>query len=450
MNNKVIVQKAGKVYGSGTFGEVVDVSELVDIKFYDTNLTLINAKFPLDGIVLKRFKKLKNAKNISVEEFIDFVVKRKSNIDKLPEGLPSAYEDVVTEVANMTVLAALPIKTPLAKLRTRTILFAVVNKNEILPVYRLYDGDLSHALKENIVDIKVFLQITRKLLQTVKVLHDNNLYHFDIKPVNILYKKIGNDYDFSVTDYGFLGSIYSNGYAGTPRYQSPLTTFRHECDDDDDPVRCQEKINSYREISDLYNMTGLKVSLAAETCHPDSEHVKSVLSECGEHSKYMMELASKLSNRMSYSKIESLVKNIQQSITELCGTTNNASTFESKCDSLSVLSREIMGVIFQKNELHAIGITLEDLFKAIKKVHSIDDRLSQMIDDFIKHLTHATLFQDTNTSQQDIYFCDEALEFFDNIIVAMYHNLQKKTNTQTAGSMKRKPKAVKKPTKGQK
>ena len=74
---------------------------------------------------------------------------------------------------------------------------------------------------------QISAKIFSTLIKTVKILHENNIIHGDIKPENIL---IGNDFSLKLIDFGFSRKINKNNNniiyntEGTETYSSPEIT----------------------------------------------------------------------------------------------------------------------------------------------------------------------------------------------------------------------------------
>ena len=81
-----------------------------------------------------------------------------------------------------------------------------------------YVYELGKGFPEKISD-KIFINI----LKNVKILHENNIIHGDIKPENIL---IGNDFSLKIIDFGFSQKLNNNSNTiynteGSETYSSP-------------------------------------------------------------------------------------------------------------------------------------------------------------------------------------------------------------------------------------
>ena len=80
-------------------------------------------------------------------------------------------------------------------------------------VYKIEEG-----FPENI-SIKIF----KKIVESVKILHDNRIAHCDIKPENVL---VGNDFSIKLIDFGFSQILENDDnfiyeYRGSDMYASP-------------------------------------------------------------------------------------------------------------------------------------------------------------------------------------------------------------------------------------
>ncbi len=419
--------RGGNIFGSGSFAEVIDINEVTDIKFFDTSFRLVNETIPFEKIVFKRFKNIKN--KINVREVMK-LVNRKFTNPKIDIDIPKDYQYLVLELVNMLIISDLPIKSSLVQVKNRKLLFAVINKTDIFPVYQVYDGDVKTAMEKKLIDFDTYLNLIETILHTVKVLHMNFMYHFDIKPENILYRKdlSSNSLEFVLSDYGLLGNVYGDGFKGTPMYQSPLTVFGYQCEEDDN--ECQEKKPTYDEIHEFFMETALALSVTTEDCAkmPNSEEIgKNITENCEAYKANIKNFSNKLKNRYASKNLQALVLNVDKTLENLCGV-----NFKIDCQAASNLSRDIMSIIFQKNELHALGITIRNVFAAVVGKESLEAELIRSINTFVQLLTHATLFKDITTEQEDIYFCEEALSYFDYNIKGLYIEM-------TQESRRRKP-----------
>ncbi|KRX03361.1 Protein kinase-like domain [Pseudocohnilembus persalinus] len=112
--------------------------------------------------------------------------------------------------------------------------FYTLNNDGIHIVYlvmELMETSLDEIIEQNIKDKKEFNPLDYydfflQILQGLKILNDQNIYHRDIKPDNILCNKIDDKYQFKIGDFNtvkvknqtLLSSITG---VGTPKYKAP-------------------------------------------------------------------------------------------------------------------------------------------------------------------------------------------------------------------------------------
>ena len=71
-------------------------------------------------------------------------------------------------------------------------------------IMELCDYNLEQIINEKKGNIKEIKEILEQLNNAFKIMHDNAIIHKDIKPENILIKKLENNkYLYKLTDYGF-------------------------------------------------------------------------------------------------------------------------------------------------------------------------------------------------------------------------------------------------------
>lgn len=441
-------KRGGNIFGEGTYGKVVDAKDLEkhlgqikSIVFYsnknvprntqsNSNSSYYikqqisvsasvwnnrNSSFVEKGnvsqIVFKIFfnqSAQQNVQNTSSKSVLETFLKTGT----FPKG-----NAVFEEIENMRIVSSLDIETPLFKHEGNTILFAVVNGNTICPVYEKYDMDLSAfmKIKDNLTEENV-KAVIRTLLYTVEKLHNNGLYHFDIKPGNILYKKSTNK--FVLADYGLLNTLYGSSMSeGTEMFQSPFLNFMLDCrmiPGSDASQECQDVKDSYHEMKMYYIHTILSLLESARRC--DNEEIKSFVSECIDHQDRTRDIAEKISKRQSKYFADTFATNIENALASICNIDNSNSNSNSngngslskKCPTIKYLAEELSELILQKNELHAIGKTIQIFLKksGIKSRHIID---------FVDKLVKANVFSG-DTEHQDFYFIEEAIEFFENVM----------------------------------
>lgn len=111
-------------------------------------------------------------------------------------------------------------------------------------IMQLYDdGDLDKLIKSGALTAVQKTSILTQLLDGIEFLHDNDIFHRDLKPRNILIVKRGNEYIPKITDFGISkkvdrdqSSVFGNSLVGggTLAYASPeqlrSTTIRRNTD----------------------------------------------------------------------------------------------------------------------------------------------------------------------------------------------------------------------------
>ena len=71
--------------------------------------------------------------------------------------------------------------------------------------------------EEKKIDNVTILKYFQQILLGLKCMHDNNLFHLDIKPANIM---VDNDDNIKLVDFGMTAPITQDFVGGTPRYWS--------------------------------------------------------------------------------------------------------------------------------------------------------------------------------------------------------------------------------------
>ena len=204
-NLKKYVLKGGKCLGRGAFGSVCEPKEIVyniQVKLY----TIQGANYIFN-----------------LQDFIDmfdrFIVFKHM----------TAPEEVDIEKKNMMYAAKARNNILYTDKYQNTFWYAEIN-NVSFPIFKRFDGNLF-----NLLDKRYDVYFTHTLLKNAEAdilafledLHANNVYHFDIKPENIMYLDDKyNQFTFAVGDYGLMGKSYTNG-RGTPGYQAPLLYTNH-------------------------------------------------------------------------------------------------------------------------------------------------------------------------------------------------------------------------------
>jgi tRNA A-37 threonylcarbamoyl transferase component Bud32 len=400
------LKKGGDTFGEGQLGKIIDYKELGKFKslsFYDIHHNecfrisgddSITTGF-IDRIVFKDFFKQNTNTNTSKAKIKRFVEEKILDQNNL----------ILKEIENMRIVGQLSIKTPLFEYQNYRILFAVMDSSKIMPVYEKYDSDLYKLsntptlLTENNV-----IKFIHSLLQTLLVLHQNELYHFDIKPANILYQK--NTNSVVLADYGFLNSTEAINYVeGSPLYQSPFfRMWGFECPQEDKYEECNDIIASYDEMKDYYMQTIMDLTIAYSNC--DNDTIKEFIDNCMGHGERSKNVIEKINKRNSQYLGMEFAEKITNALSLLCDSsyqTNAGNT----CPNVKHLAKELARIILQKNELYALGTTFAQLIHKLPNTE-IKKKLALFIDKMRK----ARLFVQYETTSQDFYFVEEALDYF--------------------------------------
>jgi serine/threonine protein kinase len=413
------MKKGGNTFGEGQLGQIVDYKELGPINsliFYDINKqeclsissnTNSNTISFLNKIVFKDFFNQNsniNSSKTKIKKFID-------------NNLFDKDDYLFHEIANMQIVGRLSIETPLFEYQNRKILFTVLNQTKIMPVYEKYDMDLYKLSKmPKLLTEEKVITIFRSLLNTLEVLHQNELYHFDIKPANILYQK--NTNKAVLADYGFLNSTEGINYIeGSPLYQSPFfRLWGFDCPSEDTEHDCNNIINSYDEMRDYYLFTVNDLMSSYASCNGNS--VKEFVDNCIGHITRSKTIVDKLKNRNSKYFGSKFAENIEEALTHICPSsqtqtqakkqnTNNVST----CVNVKYLAKELARIILQKNELYALGTTFKQFINNMPTTDT-KNKLMTLID----KMRRARLFENYDTREQDFYYIEEAIEYFETFI----------------------------------
>jgi serine/threonine protein kinase len=420
-----VVQKAGKIYGQGAMGQVTDVGEIVNIQFYNQRIEKMrfNQTPDMCNMIFKKSIKGNLLEHNSVELTLDILRDAVVNIDK---DIPA---DHLREIANNALVCGFRqnMNVPMQQFYKRKnvrdcIVFAIVDGKNIYPVYDKYSGDLTKFAKNEgrPLNTSEIYDLTTVLLYSAHTLHSNKIYHNDIKPANILYKKKPDGtYEFALGDFGLLGSVRNSQFAGTPRYQSPLISFGMNPCFDETP----ECSDSFADLQDIFIHFISSISIAAEQCREDSDEVADVVEKC-------IQYQSDLSNKLTSPAVEAsrgweFLKLVEESLKNLCSGKMPKNASQQRCDDITLISNELMGLIFQKNELYAIGVTLNDVLA--KKWGVFDDAINNtntnnnnnsnnskikspsriLMKQFIKKLSYGDV-------RKHLFFADNSLEDFEN------------------------------------
>ena len=382
---------------AGDLDSVVDLGEVSNITYYNEKLEEMEIRPDTCRIVFKRYiESTGNELKESLDKVLRKISKLVNDID-----LDLKYE-CLREIAN-NARAANIIREyiPLLSTRSGFVTFAVVNDSHIYPVYERYAGDLLALLKNTPQLTKpVLYTLVDTMLQITKLLHDADIFHNDIKPANILFKKTRTGaYKFALADFGFLSSSQNMTLAGTPRYQSPIINFMEHFECEDHQIDCESKYESFEAMSHFFMMFGNQMSLASGECKKvgtGSDDVTFAIQRCND---FKVEYENVILNpSVAADKQWSFLTLVSASLNRLCTGGVPARATRARCADIDTVSKAIMGFIFQKNELYAIGVTIEDVMKKGKYVIGNDTAFKT----FISKLTHGDV-------RTDYYDIDNAL-----------------------------------------
>lgn len=235
-------QYGGKLLGKGSFGSVWLLDSVEEVRSF-IKAQRKHIKFPIVKSIVQKtpgkdtdiFKQNTNnteeikpdnvLKSVVFKKFIKFdeMVEEINSINKVIKAF-ALYEDrnifkeklekyTTLIIDNSTYNVVKDVKLAI-NYEDNGKLYSMV---ENLVPYKKCDGDLEDFQFKNSDQVLKFLESVIEFLYIIK---KDNLYHGDIKPPNILYKKQGENVDFYVSDYG---SISSNPILFSPIYRHPDT-----------------------------------------------------------------------------------------------------------------------------------------------------------------------------------------------------------------------------------
>lgn len=176
------------------------------------------------------------------------------------------------------------------------------------------DGDLTGGVQLNKNDI---YKLLTRIVEFLYLIQGNNMYHWDIKPENILYTSNGDKKTFYLADFGGIQTQYSAKYA-TSDYTSPF--FLEET--------CKKNSNSQTPLCEI-NLKGLLNTLSMSASNDDI--YESILN--------MSKKANKICDSYCNTKINSVNRSVNKN---------------------------------EKNCLYALGITLIELHSSNKVSEDIN------------------------------------------------------------------------------
>ena len=78
-----------------------------------------------------------------------------------------------------------------------------IENDNLFIVYENYDNNLETLVNKSKFSIDKIKDLISQLNNTFKLLFDNNIFHLDIKPSNILIKQEKNNFVYLLSNYGF-------------------------------------------------------------------------------------------------------------------------------------------------------------------------------------------------------------------------------------------------------
>lgn len=409
-----------KSYGEGSFGKLINYCQLsylshptASLQFYDQNDILITNENQLSKI-----KAMCDKKELLFKYFHDQDVNTKDSYQR------HNFDPLQKELMNMKTVIKLGIQTCCIELNNQprsVLLYAKTTlKNgeiKLLPIYERYDMSLLDFVVDHrhILPFNFITKISKYILKTLKVLHDNDYYHFDITPKNIMVKV--KPFKIMIIDYGTLTHVSEYRQGGSPMYWSPITTMRYDCPSYD--KYCQEMKQTHLELKRFYTATIIDISELfdsfAEGDEPDIEtFCKNRKTSTQNFACHIGKRKSEVIGKQYAEKIRSALNQICQEQeqndvlnTQVCHTNafiqtramsdrqdDNTNTEQNskiynnkykKKDALQakhdveVLAKELKKVIYQKDELFGVGWTLRDLLKLqlYRQKHEDQDSYAQ-------------------------------------------------------------------------
>lgn len=432
-------KKGGMVYGTGATASIVDLSELNNINqlvFFDE----YDEEFdqPWQQLIIKMAEEKKILfKQISQELLTNSSKRGKIN--------PYAEIDNMKQVIKMGIATCCFVVPSLS----RSVVSALVRYNDgtkqTMLVMERYDMSLDKYIStyKKTISPLFTLKVARYLLETLHVLHEHDRFHFDIKPENIMVKL--KPFTLMLTDYGVMMGLDDFRNAGTPEYMSPLNVLRFECRTED--VYCENVKKTYADLKEFYRSTIYDVDDVLYACKEG--RVADAQEFCRNRGESTRNFSCKMAQRRSKkmgtdfaNKVSVALANICEDVSvplpqrnEDCSDNievNPASRRASQvpvsndqvdvsthlqdlmgvntkmCDHVEFLMKELKRVINQKDELYAVGKTLQYLQKRLFGIVH-DEKLFEM---FIDKILKARLF-DGYPYAEDFFSCEEALEFLD-------------------------------------
>lgn len=222
------VQNGGMCYGEGSFGGICDITDIYKkipflLHMYVYNKDLNIWEFKSETLDLDKF----------IIAFRDHLVFKyfKADVQTELEGFDKIFRTIFNtkrgsiqniEIANSTILF-------ISNHNNFDTVFKYIEIGEYkFMLYRKMTGDMIHYI-ENIQILPTYTKFL-KICELLKILHERNLYHNDIKLENILYRFFENkdgqiDYEFALCDYGLISNVHSGG---TPETTCPYYLYQDD------------------------------------------------------------------------------------------------------------------------------------------------------------------------------------------------------------------------------
>jgi hypothetical protein len=183
------------------------------------------------------------------------------------------------------------------------------------------------------------------------------------------------------------------------------------CPKDISGDECARIKESYAEIKNYYLNVAGNLYDTLKNC--DDESLDAFSEDCPEHIERTLDVARNIAQRTSSGNRfgEAFSRLIKEGVYTLCNELDGAQDRNRKCLASRRLVNELYKIVYQKNELYAIGLTLKDMRNRIPLQSQSRSQKENAFGEFIERLIHARIFHGSDLSTQDYYYCDDALEF---------------------------------------
>ena len=227
-------QNGGERFGEGTFGFVQTLSH-DNIISDDTTVSL----YTTGGGPPLIFKFGDFQQNREFDK--DFVVKVNHNSTITEEEIQTMIKMQGIKHSILSSQGYLYFEIKIGASVTKFILYKRFDGdltklfNRLDQLWRLWKGRENEQPAKFSAKIRpdvIIQNIEKSVSAFLRQLHSRGMYHFDIKPENILYKETDDSILFAVGDYGLVMSLISLNqnqkvyFAGTPRFMSPFLYMR--------------------------------------------------------------------------------------------------------------------------------------------------------------------------------------------------------------------------------